>query len=93
MPNTSLFWRPDFSVNLADGWDTEGAVAPHDAPRRVDGYDDQRLREVRGGLCARRRAERRQPRRADTAAAADHDAQPVPDVPARAAGFTPNAPQ
>ncbi|WP_235560406.1 serine hydrolase [Brevundimonas sp. Leaf363] len=35
MTNTSLIWRPDFGVNLADGWDAEGAVEPHDERSRV----------------------------------------------------------
>ena len=35
MPNTSLIWRPDFAVNLADGWDAEGAVEPHDERSKV----------------------------------------------------------
>jgi CubicO group peptidase (beta-lactamase class C family) len=30
MTNTSMIWRPDFAANLADGWDANGAVEPHD---------------------------------------------------------------
>lgn len=30
MPNTSMIWRPDFSDNLADGWDLQGRTVPHD---------------------------------------------------------------
>jgi len=30
MRNTSMTWRPDFSRNLADGWDAKGEVEPHD---------------------------------------------------------------
>jgi len=30
MTNTSMIWRPDFAANLADGWDANGRVEPHD---------------------------------------------------------------
>ncbi len=30
MRNTSMIWRPDFRRNLADGWDLQGKVEPHD---------------------------------------------------------------
>ncbi|MBT9446101.1 MAG: beta-lactamase family protein [Hyphomonadaceae bacterium] len=30
MTDTSMIWRPDFAANLADGWDANGAVEPHD---------------------------------------------------------------
>ncbi|MES2903321.1 MAG: serine hydrolase domain-containing protein [Pseudomonadota bacterium] len=30
MRNTSMMWRPDFRANLADGWDMQGKVEPHD---------------------------------------------------------------
>lgn len=30
MRNTSMIWRPDFRSNLADGWDLQGKVEPHD---------------------------------------------------------------
>lgn len=30
MDKTSMMWRPDFRANLADGWDIEGKVEPHD---------------------------------------------------------------
>ena len=30
MANTSMIWRPDFRANLADGWDMQGKVEPHD---------------------------------------------------------------
>ncbi|MDB5707681.1 MAG: D-alanyl-D-alanine carboxypeptidase precursor [Sphingomonas bacterium] len=30
MTNTSMIWRPDFAANLADGWDADGKVEPHD---------------------------------------------------------------
>ena len=30
MRNTSMIWRPDFRRNLADGWDMQGEVEPHD---------------------------------------------------------------
>ncbi len=30
MKNTSMIWRPDFSANLADGWEANGKVEPHD---------------------------------------------------------------
>ncbi len=35
MTSTSLKWRPDFAVNLADGWEADGKVAPHDERERV----------------------------------------------------------
>lgn len=30
MRNTSMIWRPDFRANLADGWDINGKIEPHD---------------------------------------------------------------
>lgn len=30
MRDTSMIWRPDFRRNLADGWDMQGKVEPHD---------------------------------------------------------------
>lgn len=35
MRNTSMTWRPDFRRNLADGWDLQGRVEPHDERSRV----------------------------------------------------------
>ena len=35
MTNTSLMWRPDFARNLADGWEADGKVEPHDERSRV----------------------------------------------------------
>lgn len=35
MGRTSLMWRPDFADNLADGWDEQGHVAPHDERSKV----------------------------------------------------------
>ena len=35
MTNTSLKWRPDFARNLADGWQADGKVEPHDERSRV----------------------------------------------------------
>jgi CubicO group peptidase (beta-lactamase class C family) len=35
MPNTSMIWRPDFRSNLADGWDMQGKIEPHDERSRV----------------------------------------------------------
>jgi CubicO group peptidase (beta-lactamase class C family) len=35
MRNTSMMWRPDFAVNLADGWKSDGSVEPHDERSRV----------------------------------------------------------
>ncbi len=35
MPRTSLIWRADFAGNLADGWDANGKVEPHDERSRV----------------------------------------------------------
>ena len=30
-----MIWRPDFRANLADGWDLQGKVEPHDERSRV----------------------------------------------------------
>ena len=35
MTNTSLMWRPDFAPNLADGWEADGKIEPHDERSRV----------------------------------------------------------
>ncbi|WP_235068206.1 serine hydrolase [Asticcacaulis sp. YBE204] len=35
MKRTSLIWRSDFATNLADGWDAEGKVEPHDERSKV----------------------------------------------------------
>jgi len=35
MPRTSLIWRADFAGNLADGWDENGKVEPHDERSKV----------------------------------------------------------
>ena len=35
MSNTSMIWRPDFAANLADGWDTDGKLEPHDERSKV----------------------------------------------------------
>jgi CubicO group peptidase (beta-lactamase class C family) len=35
MPNTSMIWRPDFARNLADGWDDQGRIEPHDERSKV----------------------------------------------------------
>jgi len=35
MSRTSLIWRADFAGNLADGWDGQGKVEPHDERSRV----------------------------------------------------------
>lgn len=35
MTRTSLIWRGDFAGNLADGWDADGKVEPHDDRSRV----------------------------------------------------------
>ncbi len=35
MKNTSMMWRPDFARNLADGWNSDGEVEPHDERGRV----------------------------------------------------------
>lgn len=35
MPNTSMIWRPDFAKNLADGWDENDKVEPHDERSKV----------------------------------------------------------
>src|SRR5688572_16700082 len=35
MPRTSLIWRADFAGNLADGWDEQGKIEPHDERSKV----------------------------------------------------------
>lgn len=35
MTRTSLIWRSDFAGNIADGWDADGRVEPHDERSRV----------------------------------------------------------
>jgi len=35
MPRTSLIWRADYAGNLADGWDENGKVEPHDERSKV----------------------------------------------------------
>ncbi len=35
MPRTSLIWRDDFAANLADGWDAQGRIEPHDERSKV----------------------------------------------------------
>ncbi len=68
MRNTSMIWRPDFRANLADGWDLQGKVEPHDerSAVRAAGSMDTSIEDfarfaaafVRGeGLSAAARAE------------------------------------
>lgn len=35
MTNTSMMWRADFAANLADGWDANGKIEPHDERSKV----------------------------------------------------------
>jgi CubicO group peptidase (beta-lactamase class C family) len=35
MRHTSMSWRPQFAANLADGWDSDGQVHPHDRRGKV----------------------------------------------------------
>lgn len=35
MPRTSMIWREDFATNLADGWDANGRIEPHDERSKV----------------------------------------------------------
>jgi CubicO group peptidase (beta-lactamase class C family) len=35
MANTSMMWRTDFAANLADGWDADGKIEPHDERSKV----------------------------------------------------------
>jgi len=35
MRHTSMRWRPDFAANLADGYDLDGVMEPHDERSRV----------------------------------------------------------
>ena len=42
MPDTGMMWRPDFAGDLADGWESDGAVEPHDErskPRAAGSMD------------------------------------------------------
>lgn len=68
MPRTSMIWRPDYAANLADGWDMNDKVEPHDERSKVRaaGSMDTTIEDmahfaagyVRGdGLSAKGRAE------------------------------------
>lgn len=68
MPNTSMRWRPDFALNMADGYAIDGRMEPHDERSNVSAAgsmdtsiaDQARLWAAiqRGeGLSARMRAE------------------------------------
>ena len=68
MRRTSMVWRPDFRPDLADGWDLQGRVEPHDerSAVRAAGSMDTTIEDfarfaagfVRGdGLSAQARAE------------------------------------
>ena len=68
MRNTSMIWRPSFRANLADGWDIQGKIEPHDerSAVRAAGSMDTTIEDfvrfaaafVRGeGLSASSRAE------------------------------------
>jgi CubicO group peptidase (beta-lactamase class C family) len=68
MSRTSLVWRPEFAANVADGWNDQGQVQPHDHRKkvRVAGSMDTTISDlskfvaalVRGdGLTAASRAE------------------------------------
>lgn len=35
MARTSMIWRADFAANLADGWDANGRIEPHDERSKV----------------------------------------------------------
>lgn len=35
MKHTSMIWRPDFAANLADGWDLNDKIEPHDERSKV----------------------------------------------------------
>lgn len=35
MTNTAMMWRDDFAKNMADGWDINGNIEPHDPRSRV----------------------------------------------------------
>lgn len=35
MRNTSMTWRADFAKNLADGWQSDGSIEPHDERSKV----------------------------------------------------------
>ncbi|MEO8453833.1 MAG: serine hydrolase domain-containing protein [Sphingomicrobium sp.] len=77
MRNTSMIWRPDFRRNLADGWNLQGKVEPHDerSAVRAAGSMDTTIEDfarfaagfIRGeGLSAASRAEISRPQLAIT---------------------------
>ena len=76
MTRTSMTWRPDFALNLADGYGLDGVRATRRAQQaarsRIDGHDHRGFREVRAGfsrgegLSARSRAETVKPQIAIT---------------------------
>lgn len=77
MSNTSMIWRADFRQNLADGWDLQGKVEPHDqrSAVRAAGSMDTTIEDfarfaagfIRGeGLSAKSRAEITRPQLAIT---------------------------
>jgi CubicO group peptidase (beta-lactamase class C family) len=47
MKTTSMTWRPDFAANLADGWQADGSVEPHDerSKTRAAGSMDTTIRD------------------------------------------------
>ena len=77
MPRTSMTWRPDFALNLADGYGQDGSFAPHDqrSKPRAAGSMDTTIADLarflagfsRGeGLSSRSRAEMVKPQIAIT---------------------------
>jgi len=68
MTRTSMMWRPNFALNLADGWTLDGEAIPHDerSKTRAAGSMDTTIGDVAGlaagvvsgdGLTAAARAE------------------------------------
>jgi len=96
MATTSMTWRPDFAVNLADGFDAAGRVEPHDerSRPRAAGSMDTTIADmarfaagyVRGeGLSAESRAELTRPQLPITTATQFPSLQPeLPPVDRRA---------
>ncbi len=79
MRNTSMMWRSDFATNLADGWDMQGKIQPHEERSKVRaaGSMDTTIEDiarfaagfVRGeGLSAESRSEMLRPQLAITTA-------------------------
>ena len=98
MKTTSMTWRPDFAVNLADGWTADGTVEPHDARSKVRaaGSMDTTIADFARfaaafmrsqGLSKARRAEMLRPHLAITTASQFPTLQPELPLAARVKGL------